>query len=453
MNYFKKEKYDLVVVGGGPGGLPAAISAARAGIKVLLIEKNGYLGGVAASGIPLLGFIDRAGKKSLGSIPEEIVKRLSELGGTSGHNRCPVHNSITPINPGLFRIVSFEKCVNAGVKLLLHSKVTDVKVDNKKITQLKAQSCSEEFVVESSIVIDATGDGDIGYLAGASYFKGQEGTGILQPATLIFTVGNVNLEKFINYLELNPGEFEVPGTYNVEYTLGFFKSAKVFAFTGLSRLITEAKKNNDFSIPRDRFIFCLTPNKNEVVINTTRSLNIDGTRPEDVTRGEIECHLQILQLMKFMKKYIPGFESIYITNIAPGLGIRETRRIVGKQILKKDILDTGNITEDTIALAAYNIDIHQGNGIGLNIKKVEHAFGIPYGCLVSRDIRGLIMSGRCISVDDYIYGSTRVMGTSMAVGEAAGLAAAMALKSNVEPGEISVKDLRKNLIKAGAILT
>jgi len=452
MSYCKK-KYDLVVVGGGPGGIPAAISAVRMGIKVLLIEKNGYLGGVAASGLPLLGFIDRMGKKALGGIADELVKRLSELGGTLGHNICPVHNSMTPINPGLFRIVSFEKCVESGVELLLHSEALDVKVDDKKIEQISVLSCCEKIEIESDIVIDATGDGCIGYLAGASYFKGQDETGVLQPASLIFTVGNVNFEKFLNYINLNPDEFELPESYNVKYTFDFFKSAKGYAFTGLKNLIKMAQENNDFNIPRDRFIYCTMPNKGEICINTTRALDVDATNPWDITRGETECHLQILQLVKFMKKYIPGFENIYITSIAPSLGVRETRRIVGRKILKKDVLNEGKIAEDTIALAAYNIDIHHGKDAGLDMTSVDKAFGIPYDCLLSKDIEGLIMSGRCISVDSFIFGSTRVMGTCMAVGEAAGTSAGLAIKNGCSPSEVSVEDLRNQLLKNGAILS
>jgi len=448
-----KKKYDLVVVGGGPGGIPAAISAARMGIKVLLIEKSGYLGGIAASGLPLLGFIDGMGKKALGGIADEFVKRLSELGGTLGHNICPVHNSITPINPGLFRIVSFEKCVESGVELLLHSEVLDVKIDNKKIKQILVLSCCEKIEIESDIVIDATGDGCIGYLAGASYFKGQDETGVLQPASLIFTVGNVNFDKFLNYIKLNPDEFELPDSYNVKYTFDFFKSAKGYAFTGLKNLIKMAQENNDFNIPRDRFIYATMPSKGEVVINATRALDVDGTNPWDITRGETECHLQILQLLKFMKKYVPGFENIYITSIAPSLGVRETRRIVGRKILKKDVLNEGKIAKDSIALAAYNIDIHHGKDAGLDMINVNKAFGIPYDCLLSKDIEGLIMSGRCISVDNFIFGSTRVMGTCMAIGEAAGTSAGLAIKNGCSPSEVSVEDLRNQLLKNGAILS
>ena len=135
------------------------------------------------------------------------------------------------------------------------------------------------------------------------------------------------------------------------------------------------------------------------------------------------------------------------------MGIRETRRIVGRKILKKDVLNEGKIAEDTIALAAYNIDIHHGNDVGIELKGVDRAFGIPYGCLLSKDIEGLIMSGRCISVDSFIFGSTRVMGTCMAIGEAAGTSAGLVIKNGCSPSEVSVEELRNQLLKNGAILS
>lgn len=301
------------------------------------------------------------------------------------------------------------------MELLLHSYVIDVKVDNKKIKQISAISCCEKIEIISAIVIDATGEG-------------QGEIGVLQPSSLIFTVGNVNIEKFKKYIKLNPDEFKLPESHNVgRYTFDSVNSVKGYCFKGLKNLIKKTQERNDFTCPRDVFVFITTPNKGEVTINATRAIDIDATNLWDITRDETECHFQILKLIKFMKKYISGFENIYITFIAPSLGIRETRRIEGKKIPKKEVLNECKIAEDTITLAPYNIDIHHGNNIGTEQKSINKAFGIPYGCLLSKDIDGLIMSGRCISVDSYIYGSTRVIGTCMAIGEAADTAAGLAI--------------------------
>jgi len=135
------------------------------------------------------------------------------------------------------------------------------------------------------------------------------------------------------------------------------------------------------------------------------------------------------------------------------LEIRETRRIVGRKNFKKDVLNEGKITEDTIALAAHNIDIHHRNDVGVKFKSVDRAFGIPYSCLLSKDIKGLIMSGLCISADNYVFGSTRIIGMCMAIGEAAGTSAGLAIKNGCSPSKISVEDLRNQLLKNGAILS
>lgn len=452
MNTRDQVEYDIAVIGGGPGGIPAAIAAARQGAKVLLVERNGFLGGAAASGLGLLGFLDRQGRKVLSGIPEEFVERLAEVGGTLGHNRCPVHNSITPIQPDIFRIIAIEKCRDAGVDLLMHCELLDVKVDNRKITKVVVFGKGHQIEINAKVVIDATGDGDVAYMAGASYTKGQDGTGLMQPASLMFTVGNVNLESFYNYIENNPSEIELPDTYDSGYTADFFRNTKGHCFIGLKGLLTKAKENGEYTIPRDRFIYIISPNKNQVAVNSTRILNIDATDPWELTRGETEGHLQILQLMKLLKKYVPGFDESYVSSIAPGLGIRETRRIKGMKTLTVDDMLSNKIPEDAICLGAYNIDIHHGAEETIKLTSLEKPYGIPYGCLVSKDIEGLLMSGRCISVDTQVYGSMRIMGTCMAIGEAAGVAAALSVSKGCMPSELAYQAVTDTLKNSGAIL-
>ncbi|HMR19881.1 MAG TPA: FAD-dependent oxidoreductase, partial [Sphingobacterium sp.] len=222
-------------------------------------------------------------------------------------------------------------------------------------------------------------------------------------------------------------------------------------FTGFEEFIQQARANGDFDIPRDRVIFAKQPNKDEIVVNATRMINIDPTDPESFSKAEVEGHRQVQMLVNFFKKYCPGFKDIFLANIAVGTYARESRRITGIKTLTKVAIDTLSIPEDTVALAGYNVDIHQ-SGVGLNLLPSAHAIGIPYGCLVSQNIEGLLTSGRCISVEPYPFGLTRAMATCMAIGEAAGTAAALSVRRGVGLIGVDVQELRFVLEKNGAIV-
>ena len=169
--------------------------------------------------------------------------------------------------------------------------------------------------------------------------------------------------------------------------------------------------------------------------------------------GEFECHRQIKELMLFFRKYCPGFEECYLANVAPCLGSRESWRIIGQKTLTAEVLSGYQIPEDSITLAGYNVDVHVPHSNKLSIQPVEHAVGIPYGCLVSKNIPNLMAAGRCTSIGSDIYGLTRVMATCMGMGEAAGTAAAIAVKEGIDPKDVSVAQLQETLLANGAILT
>ncbi|MBD1420181.1 FAD-dependent oxidoreductase [Sphingobacterium chuzhouense] len=451
----KLNNYDVIVVGGGPGGIPAAIAAARQGMKTLLVERQAFLGGVAATGLPVLAFYDRTGKQVVGGIGDEIIKNLSKIGGSfEGHIPCPIHNSFTPVNPYLFRNVAAEMCEDAGVDLLFSTEIQDVFVLDGKVTGVKLFSRSVVYDVDCTILIDATGDGTAASLAGAIYEMGDAKKGNLQPVSLIFSLGNVDIDEMLAYIKTNPETFATPDTYGegIEYTLDYFLDSQSFYFTGFEEFIKQAKTNGDFDIPRDRVIFAKQPNKNEIVVNATRVTHVDPTDPQSVSGAEIEGHRQVQMLLNFFRKYCPGFKDAFLANIACCTYARESRRVVGLKTITKADIDELLVPEDTIALAGYNVDIHQA-GVGLNLLPAAHAIGIPYGCLVSKNIRGLLTSGRCISVEPYPFGLTRAMATCMAIGEAAGTAASLAVQNNTDLADIDVKTLQQLLEKNNAIVS
>lgn len=445
--------FDVVVIGGGPGGIPAAIAAARSGMKTLLVERNAFLGGVASTGLPLLAFFDRTGTQVVAGIGDEMVRRLESVGGSfSGHIPCPLHNSFTPVNPFLFRSVAGAMCEEAGVQMMLSTEVADVDVDSGKVSGVSLFSRGVHYDVDCSVLIDATGDGTAAYLAGAEYQIGVEGDPSVQPVSLVFTVGNVDIEKMLTYIRQHPETFETPDTYGpgMEYTLDYFLNSESFYFTGFGEFIDQAKDNGEFDIPRDRLIFAKQPNKGEIVVNATRVLDVDPTDPESLSAAEIEGHRQVHALVRFLNKYCPGFDNAFLANTASSTYARESRRITGTKTITKSNIDELAVPSDSIALAGYNIDIHQGHG--LSFMPSAHAIGIPYGCLISKNIDGLLTSGRCISVDPYPFGLTRAMSTCMAIGEAAGTAAAMAVKSGTSVSDINVDTLRQELTTNGAIV-
>ena len=448
-----KESYDVIVVGGGPGGLPAAIGAARMGCSTLLVERMSTLGGMAISGLPLLAYLDRAGNSVVGGIPQEFIDRLSEFeDGTLGHIPCPLHNSSTLINSAWFKVIAFEMCKQAGVDILLSAELAGVKVDNHRISGIKVFSRGEEFTFNCRILIDATGDAAAAYMAGASYIKGNQENGGMQAASLLFNVDNVNVEKVTDYLKKNPEAYKVPDTIETSYSLEFFEKSRGYVLHGFGNIIEKARANGDFDIPRDRIIIATLPNHGVVSVNTTRIKTIDGTNTIEVTDAIIECHKQIKTLMRFFRKYVPGFENCCLSSISDMLGVRETRRVIGLKTLTKDELYNPNY-DDAVALGGYNIDIHQSGTEKLILIPMEKAVGIHYGCLISKDIENLILSGRCISTDDYAFSLTRVMPTCMAVGEAAGTAAALSVKEGVSPAALDVDLVRSTLRNNGAIVS
>jgi hypothetical protein len=190
---------------------------------------------------------------------------------------------------------------------------------------------------------------------------------------------------------------------------------------------------------------------NEIVVNATRMLDIDPTNPLSFSQAEVEGHRQIKVLMNFFKKYCPGFQNIFLANIAVGTTARESRRIKGIKTITKANIDLKLVPDDTIALAGYNVDIHQGHG--LTLLPSEHAIGIPYGCLVSRNVEGLLTSGRCISVEPYPFGLTRAMATCLAIGEAAGTAAALSVKQGISLADVNTDELRRILQDNNAIVS
>lgn len=446
-----QKRYDIAVIGGGPGGIPAAIAAARRGKKVILVERNGFLGGTATSGLGILGYLDRSGNKALGGIAQELIDRLLEMHGALGHFRCPVHNSISPISPDCFKIVAVEMCKEAGVDILFNNELLDVAVENGRVVSVTVYGKCTSTILEAEVFIDATGDGDLAYMAGAEFVAGQDGTGIMQPATLMFTVVNYDLEKFLKYAEEHPNDFGIKEDYAKGYDPAFFRATPGHCFIGLTDMVKKAKEAGDFDVPRNQFIYITTPTDGALAINTSRIINIDASDIYELSDGLTLGYQQVHTLIKFMNKYMPGFENAQISYIAPSLGIRETRHFVGEYRLTAENMRSDYVKEHAIAQSAYNIDIHSGTRDHIDLTPVDEPFGIPYGCMIPKVLDGVILSGRNICLDTVTYASARVMGPILEMAEAAGEAAVISLEDGVKVRDVSVPKLRERLRANGSL--
>ena len=438
------DSYDVAVIGSGSGGLSAAIAASRNGAKVLLIDGNGYLGGLMASGSPLLGFLDCYGRPVVGGFATEFVDRLTKIGASRGVRKCPHHYSLVIVKPDFVKIVASDLCEENGIDVLLHSYLTAAETENGKITRAIFSCAGNSIEVIAKIFIDGTGDATLAYLSGAAYQKGNE-KGEMQPPTIYYTLGGVNKEKFFSYCEKN----DELDTYTMEY----LRESPTWAFVTLSKLFEKLHPKGEWPIDVWKFICINSLNDGQVVVNGPRMINTDATDPRDLTKAERKGARQAVAFTEMLRKYVGGFENAYISHINHTLGIRETRRIVGKKMLLLNQASAGSVPEDTIALAAYPIDIHSSKDFTSKFYKIDKPYGIPYLCLVSETIDNLMMTGRCISVDPYVFGSTRVMGTCLPVGEAAGVGAALAIRDQCSPDAVDVAAIRKILAKNGAILS
>jgi hypothetical protein len=317
--------------------------------------------------------------------------------------------------------------------------------------------------VPAKCFVDCTGDGDLAARAGAKFVYGREGDGEAQPVSAIFRVGGVDLDKTWAYLEDHPEDFETPPGYNgSEYSVEKFRSTPGIGVAGFRSLIARARAAGDYTIPRDDMGFNPFPGRREVTVNITRVHGIDGTDPDDLTRAEIDTQLQILESLRFLRKYVPGFEQSYVVSSPFQVGIRETRHILGGYVLTKDDVVTGRDFADQVARGAYPLDIHDVNaaagtrtdvkGGGTDLSKIDRSYGIPARCLVASGIDNLLVAGRAISASHAAAASARGQPVCMATGHAAGTIAALAARKGTTPSALDIAEIHRTLAAQNAVL-
>jgi hypothetical protein len=438
-------KVDVLVVGGGPSGLIAAQAAAEDGLNVTLIDSRSFVGGNMTIGLPILGFLGQKGNQIIKGIPQKFIDRLKAVNGASEHRPCPLHMSLTIVEPEAVKNVGLEMLKEAGVNVLLYVFFAGVVMDGDTIKGVIIESKAGREVILAKTIIDCTGDADVAFKAGVECEQGNEQGGV-QPPTLMFCLGNVDTEK------LRLSISEEPRTYLTDFIPNeYFGQNNQFIVVGLRSLIKKAQ-DDGLELPTERTIIITGLGKGEAWINMTRVNGLDGTNPASLTHGEIEGRRQIKDIQKYLIEYVPGFENAHFTKMAPFIGIRETRRIVGKYVMTADdILQCGRFN-DAIAVASYPLDLHHPQGGGCTLEWCGDCYDIPYRSLIPKKIENLIVAGRCISTTHEAMSAIRVMAPCMAMGEAAGRAAKMAVRQNIAPSAIDVQELRAELVEKGAYL-
>lgn len=439
--------YDVVVLGSGPAGTVAAIAAAQEGAKTLLVERYGFLGGLAATGLPLLSFHTVSRRQICSGLAQKLVDDLTEFGGSCGNifSSTEAHvGSMTPIYPDEYKYFLDLQMKKYGVEVLLHAQLVGAETEQKKVTKALLAVKEGLASVEAKCFVDATGDADLVAFAGGEFELGREKDGKVQSMTTLVNVAGVDQETVLQYFPEEVFYAKRPGD----------KEDSLFHVKGnLGRWRETAGAEYPFK-DADHQLWGMVLRDNQLNLNITDIVDCDALTSGGLTKAEQEGRRQIWGIMNFLKKYVPGFEKAFVNFAQVQVGVRETRRIVGvKKLLTTDVLSCNHF-EDGVVHAGYSIDMHDPDGQGIAFKmqrNPQECYDIPFGCLVPVRLDGVIVAGRSISAEHEALASCRVMVFCMEMGEAAGYAAALAASTGKNIRDVDVKDIQEKLRKTGAI--
>ena len=440
-----RKEVDILVVGGGPSGITAALAAAEDGLNVMLLESRSFVGGNMTIGLPILGFLGQKGNQIIKGIPQKLIDRLKAVQASSEHRPCPLHMSLTLVEPEAVKTVALEMLVEAGVEVMFYTFCAGVVMQGDELKGVIVESKAGREAILAKTIVDCTGDADVAFRAGVPCEYGNEQGGV-QPPTLMFCLGGVDTEK------LRTSVAEEPRTYLTDFIPAeYFGQNNQFVLVGMRNLVKKAQ-DDGLRLTTERTILITGLRKGEVWVNMTRVNGVNGTDPASLTHGEIDGRQQIHDIQKYLIGYVPGFENAYFLKTAPFLGIRETRRIEGQYAMTRDDIMSCRHFDDAIAVASYPLDIHHPQGGGCTLEWCGDCYDIPYRSLIPRKIKNLLVAGRCISTTHEAMSAIRVMAPCMAMGEAAGRAAKMTVRKNLQPADIDVKELQAELLEKGAYL-
>jgi ribulose 1,5-bisphosphate synthetase/thiazole synthase len=423
---------DVVVVGGGSAGVGASVRAAREGARTLLIESSAILGGMWTKAMQSHATCFHDGEKVIvNGVAHEIMSRLHALGvGEDPEEKFRQSPDSVAANfeAEWMKCVLDDIVVESGARILFHTMcVGIVPTEGDGIGGVIIENKSGRQVVRAKTVIDCSGDADVAHLAGARYLMGREKDGQCQPVNTVLQLGNVDRKRANAFVEANPGI--------------------------LSRLSEEAAKRGEITGEyRINRLGALTAYPDVVYVNMGHIFGVDITNAASLSNAEIEGRRQVREIYRFFRKYVPGFEECRMLHVAQCTGLRESRRIIGVHTITVDDVLEGRRFPDGIARHWYRLDVHSADGLKPELGVDPWAkppkgqyYEVPYRCLVPEKVDNLLVAGRCISADRLALGSCRTTVCCVELGEAAGLAAAIAARTDTKVRDLDGAELKRRL--------
>jgi hypothetical protein len=431
---------DVVVVGGGTTGPIAAIAAARRGKKVVLIERFGSLGGILT-----LGLNTKPSGALIGGIPLEIWNLARSIGGAGDDYMATTKTGgvkiASPTDPEIMKMLLTRLCVEAGVQILFETFVSAPHLEGGKVTGVVIESKSGRQFVGTKVLIDCSADADMAAKANAPFVMGSgEADAKMQPVSMYFIMKNVDLKRLADWARTCD---DVPARAIPAHEEGLDYGLWLTGFNGMLRRF---QAETGVKLQRDNIT--LKTADGQMYVNATRVLGVNVFDPKEFTAAILECYRQIEGVCRFLKERVPGFEAARLGQVSPILGVRETRHILGEYTLTGADSRGETRFDDSIAADASALDIHDPKGGDVDFQSMP-PYEIPYRCLVPRGIEQILVAGRCISADHEAHARSRNMPACMATGQAAGVAAAIAVEEGVLVRNVPIAKVQTALRQLG----
>lgn len=406
------EMYDLIVAGGGVAGVAAAVSAAREGLRVLLAEQTGVTGGAMTNALvyPFMRYtLRKSGRVLAAGLFAEMQERWKAYRDTSWET---------------YKLVFDDLLSEAGAEVLFHAQLFDVTTKDRQVTEISVATCAGKRSLRARMFIDATGDGELFYLAGCDCQLGRQEDGFCQPMTTCFRLGNVDIARF---------QAERPV---------------------LEERYRARQAEGKITNPRENILVFFGLGEGIVHFNTTRVIRHDPTDPAALSRAEMIARRQVWEMVKFLREESEAFSHCTLLSLANRIGVRESRKLKGVHILTAEELERGVYFPDTVALGNYGVDIHNPTGTGTTVHYLsdEAYYSIPYRSLLPKEYDNLLVAGRCLSATHEAQSAVRIMPTCVCMGQAAGIAAAVAAETGAALSGVDTDAVRRRLTERGAVL-